>query len=154
MRTIKARPPRFAEVATMAGLLFLIFAVQSILILNSKQYLHAIGETYREPEQGVNCAISSYQVQPGDTINSLASQAGTTGQSIRDCNDLSSDAIRAGETLTLPGEVKRNQDSSPQTRVTRAYRPTPATQNRYQSPNNGNAFRGSWHTGPRQQRQP
>lgn len=51
--------------------------------------------------QAPGCS-STYVVQPGDTVADIARRSNTTNSRIRDCNDLSNDAVRSGETIRVP----------------------------------------------------
>ena len=131
--------------AAISGALLLILLAQSILISNPAQHLSANGlqvDTLMSVDerwaQAANCTTTSYEVQPGDTINGVADRAGTTSQRVRECNELSSDVVFAGQVLNLPGEVNNNQGDSPPARITRAYRATSASNNGYLAPNSGN----------------
>lgn len=46
--------------------------------------------------------ITSYVVQPGETVSSIAAKFNVTSDSIRWSNDLTGDAVAAGTTLTIP----------------------------------------------------
>ncbi|MCD8511431.1 MAG: LysM peptidoglycan-binding domain-containing protein [Bacillus sp. (in: Bacteria)] len=48
-------------------------------------------------------ANSTYTVVGGDTLSGIAARTGTTVQAIRTANNLTSDLIRVGQTLTIPG---------------------------------------------------
>lgn len=148
-----------AGIFSIVGLSLTILLAQSVLILNPKQHLYAAAGTHRDPiltadhgfEQGVDCTASSYQVQPGDTITGLANQAKTTRESVRECNDLTSDTVYAGQILSLPGEVDKSHDETPRSRVTPPRRSAPPAMNGNYGYNNGN---GRWHAGPSQRRRP
>jgi LysM repeat protein len=137
-------PPITPRIAAISGTLLLIMFVQSILVWSPAQYLSAADNNHpiqvasvdSGPKQATGCSGSSYEVQPGDTINGVASRSETTSQRVRDCNSLSSDVVYAGQVLKLPGKVNNDQGTMPNVRVTRA-RPTPQTPNRYQGTNNG-----------------
>lgn len=47
-------------------------------------------------------AISSYTVQAGDTAASIAAKFGISDQTLREANNLSSDAVSPGEVLSIP----------------------------------------------------
>ena len=138
-----------SRVAAISGALLLILLIQSILIWNPAQYLSAADSSHPAQianastglEQASGCNATAYEVQPGDTINGVAGRSGTTIQRVRDCNNLSSDVVYAGQVLNLPGEVNSNQGPTPNVRVTRA-RPTPQAPNRYQGANNGPSGNG------------
>lgn len=142
-------PTIISRVAAISGALLLILFIQSILIWNPAQYLSAadnnhavqVAKANNGLEQATGCNASSYEVQPGDTINGVASRSGTTSQHVRDCNNLSSDVVYAGQVLSLPGEVNSNQGTTPNARVTRT-RPAPQAPNRYQGASNGPSGNG------------
>lgn len=52
---------------------------------------------------GQGAADQRYQVQPGDTLSSLARRSGSTPAQLRQLNTLSGDQLRAGQWLQLPG---------------------------------------------------
>lgn len=152
-------PPIIARVAAISGALLVILLAQSILIWNPAQHLWAASADHHLPaanihngiEQPAGCEASTYQVQPGDTITGVASRSGTSSQRVRDCNDLSSDVVYAGQILNLPGQVNSNQEQTPNVRVTRA-RATPQAPNRQQASNNGSSGNGQRGAGPPQRR--
>ena len=41
-------------------------------------------------------------VQPGDTLNEIATRFGTTAQAIRDANGITGDTINVGQQLIIP----------------------------------------------------
>jgi len=51
-----------------------------------------------------NPSSGTYTVVSGDTLNKLSSQFGTTVSAIKSANGLTSDLIRVGQTLTIPGQ--------------------------------------------------
>jgi len=75
----------------------------------------------RELEQETGCDVSTYQVQPGDTITDVARRSGTSSQRVRECNGLTSNVVQAGQQLALPGTVTPGGSSAPRARVTRTY---------------------------------
>jgi rare lipoprotein A len=48
-------------------------------------------------------ADTSYTVQAGDTLSSLAQQSGSTVKQLQQLNNLNGDLLRAGQVLQLPG---------------------------------------------------
>jgi LysM repeat protein len=44
----------------------------------------------------------TYIVQPGDTLNEIATRFGTTAQAIMAANGLTSDVINVGQVLIIP----------------------------------------------------
>jgi len=145
---VSRHPPRVAAVISMA--LMILFMQSALLITPQQRLFAAKGEGYsdqlmaigNEPKQASNCDVSSYQVQPGDTIGDVAGRAGTTSQRVVDCNGITTGVVYAGQVLNLPNEVNPNRGTAPQTRYPRTYRPTPPTQNRYQGANNGSSYNG------------
>lgn len=51
--------------------------------------------------QAPGCS-GTYVVQPGDTVTDIARRSNTSNSRIRDCNDLSNDAVRSGEVIRVP----------------------------------------------------
>jgi LysM repeat protein len=57
---------------------------------------------------------TTYVVQPGDTLSSIAARFDTTGQAIKDLNGLTSDIINIGQELLIPsGENPTSPPPSP-----------------------------------------
>lgn len=158
----EARASRYtSRNAIIIGISLIILLVQSILLITPQQWLFAAaGENHldrlmaigNEPEQTSNCDASSYQVQPGDTIKDVAGRAGATSQQVVDCNNLTSDVVYAGQVLSLPGEVNNNRGTTPQSRYSRTYRPTPSAPNGYQRPNNGSLYNSQQRARPQRRR--
>lgn len=59
-------------------------------------------------------ANSTHTVVAGDTLSGIAARTGTTVQAIRTANNLTSDLIRVGQTLTIPGTGGTTADRSQQ----------------------------------------
>ena len=49
-------------------------------------------------------AATQYTVQPGDTLGHIALRHNTSAASLKQANQLSSDLIRSGQTLKIPGQ--------------------------------------------------
>ncbi len=60
---------------------------------------------------GVGLAQQQIEVQPGDTLWGLAQRYGTTVSALRSANALTSDALRPGVRLTLPGGTDATPES-------------------------------------------
>lgn len=60
--------------------------------------------------QASSCG-SPYTVQSGDTINGIASRHRTSPGRIRSCNNLSSDAVRRGQQLQVPGQASSSSNA-------------------------------------------
>ncbi|MBB71531.1 MAG: lytic transglycosylase [Legionellales bacterium] len=54
-----------------------------------------------------------YKVQPGDTLGQIAQQHHTSVSAVRKVNHLTSDNIRVGRTLLIPGNTKQVSGSNP-----------------------------------------
>ena len=62
----------------------------------------ALTSTLRAPQPATQNAPQPYVVQPGDTLFSLAQHYGVTVEAIQQANNLTSDNIYAGQTLSIP----------------------------------------------------
>ncbi len=59
----------------------------------------------------------TYEVQPGDTLSHIAVRHGTTVRALREANELTTDTIRVGDRLTVPGmdrEPRRERREEPE----------------------------------------
>ena len=102
------------------GVLLTLLAIDSI-ILSAYRPLFAAPINGRDLEQTTTCGVSTYRVQPGDTIADVARRSGTSSQVVRQCNGLTSNVVQSGQQLALPGAVASNNSSAPRARVTRTY---------------------------------
>ncbi|ADU30501.1 LysM peptidoglycan-binding domain-containing protein [Evansella cellulosilytica] len=57
---------------------------------------------------------STYTVVAGDSLSTIAARNGTTVAAIRNANQLTSDLVRVGQTLTIPGASTGTQSNAPQ----------------------------------------
>ncbi|MEK5444133.1 LysM peptidoglycan-binding domain-containing protein [Fredinandcohnia sp. FSL W7-1320] len=68
-----------------------------------------IGQTLTIPSGGMSTPTqtnqTTYQVVSGDTLYSIATRSGTTVDGIKKANNLSSDSLQIGQTLTIPSGV-------------------------------------------------
>ena len=108
------------KILMMLGVLLMFLAIDGILF-SAYRPLFAASTDGRDPEQTTTCGVSTYQVQPGDTIADVARRSGTSSQVLRQCNGLTSDVVQAGQRLAVPGSVVVNGSSAPRARVTRTY---------------------------------
>jgi LysM repeat protein len=72
---------------------------------------------------GLEASTTSYTVQRGDTLSGIARRHNTTVQAIKVANGKSSDTIRVGEVLQIPGQA----DSAPSAPTASAPRATQAS---------------------------
>ena len=61
------------------------------------------GSTRAVPPSAPSIAGKSYVVQSGDSLSTVAARNGTTVAALKSANNLTSDRIRVGQTLKLPG---------------------------------------------------
>ncbi len=67
---------------------------------------------------------SKYTVQSGDVLSALAERFGVTAAAIRQANNMTSDELRAGDQITIPGRPAANGTATP-TATGGPPRPTP-----------------------------
>lgn len=67
---------------------------------------------------------SRYTVQTGDVLSALAERFGVTAAAIRQANNMTSDELRAGDTITIPGRTSTSATATP-TATGGPPRPTP-----------------------------
>ena len=68
----------------------------------------SIGQILRIPIEGEESSSSTYVVKSGDTLYSIARQFNTTVDSIKTLNNLTSNTLRVGQTLRIPGETEED----------------------------------------------
>ncbi len=66
-------------------------------------------------------AESTYTVRSGDTVSGISSKYGTSWSALRKANKLSSDNIKVGQKLIIPGSTARATAASKPTRSTTSY---------------------------------
>jgi LysM repeat protein len=71
-----------------------------------------VSSTPAPSTSSTTATATSYTVKSGDTLSGIAARFGTTAKRLRDLNNLSSDLIRIGQVLKLPGATDSTASST------------------------------------------
>ena len=75
--------------------------VGTVLIIDDKKKISSIEECYG-PDFDVSSSSSTYVVQSGDSLYSIAKKFGTTADKIKQLNNLDSNMLSIGQEITIP----------------------------------------------------
>jgi LysM repeat protein len=75
---------------------------------------HVVKKSKAEPAADAEGG-NEYTVQPGDSLSAIAVKHGTTVAAIKKANGMTSNALRAGEKIVVPGSVKKEEKADTET---------------------------------------